>query len=98
MKSYETIRDGSGGNGLRAGRRDARMASPDGVDEGVGHFSLDGHGCGPVACERCGHDMLYVPEADWTLFELRTVEYICPNCLHVKKVTGIVLKRERWQV
>ena len=38
--------------------------------------------------------MRLVPESEWQLFDVRTVDYICPNCLHVERVKVIVLEKK----
>lgn len=47
-----------------------------------------------VVCPKCGNKMKMVPESEWTLWEVRTVDYICPNCMHVEKVRTIKIKVE----
>lgn len=37
-----------------------------------------------VRCPKCGGRM--ERWADWTLHRVRTVEYLCPSCLHVERV------------
>lgn len=46
------------------------------------------------ACPRCGHDMRVMPETDWTLHGMRTVDAICPNCLHTERIWAIEARRE----
>lgn len=38
--------------------------------------------------------MRYVPERDWQLYEVRTVDYICPVCLHVERVKTVAIEGE----
>lgn len=37
--------------------------------------------------------MLKMDDSEWHLYELRTVDYICPSCLHVEKVKTIALRK-----
>ena len=37
-------------------------------------------------CPKCGRQMELVPWSEWTLGERRTIDAICPNCLHVKRL------------
>ena len=46
-------------------------------------------------CPKCGERMLLLPDTDWSLFELHTVEMICPNCVHIKTIETIVAERAR---
>lgn len=46
-------------------------------------------------CPKCGERMLLLLDTDWSLFELRTVEQICPNCLHVERLETIAVERAR---
>ena len=39
--------------------------------------------------------MLLLPDTDWSLYELHTVEMICPNCVHVETIETIVAERAR---
>lgn len=41
----------------------------------------------------CGGKMLLAPETEWQLYKVRTVDYICPTCLHVERVKSIIIKR-----
>lgn len=47
-----------------------------------------------MRCPKCGNDMLKIDDSVWRLYEIRTVDYICPNCLHVEKVKTITLRKE----
>lgn len=44
-------------------------------------------------CPKCGERMLLLPDTEWSLFELHTVEMICPNCVHVETIETIVARR-----
>lgn len=46
-----------------------------------------------MRCPKCGEDMLKIDDSVWRLYEVRTVDYICPNCLHVEKVKTIALRK-----
>lgn len=46
-------------------------------------------------CPKCGERMLLLPDTDWTLFDLHTVEMICPNCVHTKTIETIVAERAK---
>lgn len=46
-------------------------------------------------CCKCGHKMRAIPESEWHLFELASIDYICPNCLHVYRVEYLVEERRR---
>ena len=48
-----------------------------------------------TTCPKCGHEMRMVPESDWHLYELASVDYICPNCMHVERHEYIVAERAR---
>jgi len=50
-----------------------------------------------IACRKCGEAMLPVSDSVHRLFDVVTIEYICPNCLHVEKRTYFVARKERWQ-
>ena len=45
-------------------------------------------------CPKCGNVMHMVPESDWQLYEVRTVDYICPVCLHTERVKTIAIGEE----
>lgn len=47
-----------------------------------------------MRCPKCGNVMHMVPESDWQLYEVRTVDYICPVCLHVERVKTIIIGEE----
>lgn len=46
-------------------------------------------------CPKCGERMLLLPDTEWSLFELHTVEMICPNCVHVEVIETIVAREDR---
>ena len=46
-------------------------------------------------CPKCGERMLLLFDTEWSLFELHTVEMICPNCVHVETIETIVAERAR---
>jgi len=48
-----------------------------------------------VVCPKCGERMLLLPDTDWSLYELHTVEMICPNCVHVETIETIVVREDR---
>lgn len=48
-----------------------------------------------MTCPKCGGEMKAMPESDWQLYEVRTVDYICPNCLHVEQVREIMVESVR---
>jgi len=48
-----------------------------------------------LTCPKCGEAMRAMPYSEWHLWEVRTVDYICPNCLHVEQVREIMVKRAR---
>lgn len=48
-----------------------------------------------IPCPKCGQMMRLVPDSQWRLFEVRTVDYLCPNCLHVEQVKAILVERAR---
>lgn len=50
-----------------------------------------------IPCPKCGQMMHLVPDSQWHLYDVRTVDYMCPNCLHVERVKGIALRKERWK-
>lgn len=39
--------------------------------------------------------MRIVPETEWQLWEVHTVDAICPNCLHVERIETIVVNAKR---
>lgn len=45
-------------------------------------------------CPKCGERMCLLPSSEWSLWGLRTIEAICPNCLHVERFEGIVAERD----
>lgn len=47
-----------------------------------------------VKCPNCGEEMRLMPDSDWQLFEVRSVDYMCPRCLHVERVKSIVIEGE----
>lgn len=47
-----------------------------------------------MTCPKCGGEMRPVPDSEWHLWDVRRIDYICPNCLHVETRETIVL-RER---
>lgn len=36
-----------------------------------------------------------LPDTEWSLFELHSIDYICPNCMHVERHEYIVAERAR---
>lgn len=48
-----------------------------------------------TVCDKCGHEMLLAPSSELTLHDVKTVQLICPNCLHVRDVEVIVVQMER---
>lgn len=46
-------------------------------------------------CPKCGHRMRLMPDTEWSLWELHTIDAICPNCLHVERIETIVAERAR---
>lgn len=45
-------------------------------------------------CPKCGKPMYLLPDRDWTLNDIKVVEAICENCLHVERITTVVAKKE----
>ena len=37
-------------------------------------------------CPKCGAQMELVPWSEWTLHGKRTIDAICPECLHVERL------------
>ena len=37
-------------------------------------------------CPKCGWQMELVPWSEWTLHGQRTIDAICPNCLHTERL------------
>lgn len=48
-----------------------------------------------IDCPKCGERMVEAPGGDRRLGEVVTVEYICPRCLHVERLEGIVVREDR---
>ena len=48
-----------------------------------------------AVCPKCGERMLLLPDTEWSLYELHTVEMICPNCVHVETIETIVAERAK---
>lgn len=48
-----------------------------------------------LTCPKCGRQMRLLPDTEWQLWELRTIDAICPNCLHVEQFETIVAERAR---
>lgn len=46
-------------------------------------------------CPKCGHEMRMVPDSEWHLYEFASIDYICPNCMHVERHEYIVAERAR---
>lgn len=46
-------------------------------------------------CPKCGERMCLLPSSEWSLWELHTIDAICPNCLHVEIIETIVVERAR---
>lgn len=46
-------------------------------------------------CPKCGERMRLLPDTEWQLWELHTIDAICPNCLHVETIETIVAERAR---
>jgi hypothetical protein len=46
-------------------------------------------------CPKCGEPMYVLPYSDMTKGEIKTMDAICENCLHVEQVTVIAAKREK---
>lgn len=44
-------------------------------------------------CPKCGHRMRIVPEREYQLWDVHTVDAICPNCLHVETIDVVTAKR-----
>lgn len=47
-----------------------------------------------MTCPKCGHDMRIMPEREYQLFEIHTIDAICPSCLHVERLDYIALREE----
>lgn len=39
--------------------------------------------------------MRIVPETEWQLWEVHTVDAICPNCLHIERITTMLVEAKR---
>ena len=37
-------------------------------------------------CPKCGRQMELVPWSEWQLGERRTIDAICPSCLHIERL------------
>lgn len=48
-----------------------------------------------LTCPKCGSQMRLLPDTEWSLWELQTIDAICPNCLHVERFEFIVAERAR---
>lgn len=48
-----------------------------------------------VTCPKCGERMRVMPDTEWQLWEVRTVDAICPRCLHVERIKTIVAERAK---
>ena len=50
----------------------------------------------PVAkrCPKCGNNMQMIPDSEWQLHGLWSVDYICPVCLHVERVKCVKAEKE----
>jgi hypothetical protein len=46
-------------------------------------------------CPKCGEKMVLLPDTTWSLWELHTIDAMCPNCLRVEKVVTIVAERAK---
>lgn len=46
-------------------------------------------------CPLCHDEMKPMPMTEWHLYELCAIDYICPRCLHVERVQGIIAERKR---
>lgn len=47
-----------------------------------------------AVCPKCGAEMRLADETEWQLDERYSVSFICPNCLHVKRVDSICLRED----
>lgn len=47
-----------------------------------------------ITCPKCGERMRIMPDTEWQLWEVHTVDAICPRCLHVERIKTIIVKRE----
>lgn len=48
-----------------------------------------------IECPKCGERMEEAYGGERRLGEVVTVEYICPRCLYVEKIAGIVVREDR---
>lgn len=48
-----------------------------------------------LTCPKCGRQMRLLPDSEWSLWELHTIDAICPNCLHVEHFETIVAERAK---
>lgn len=46
-------------------------------------------------CPKCGERMVLLPDTTWSLWELHTIDAMCPNCLHVETILTIVAERAK---
>lgn len=44
-------------------------------------------------CPKCGAVMRVMPETDWCLRDMRTIDAICPNCLHVERLWAVPARK-----
>lgn len=44
------------------------------------------HDVAAPTCPKCGSQMELVPWSEWRLGERRTIDAICPNCLHTERL------------
>lgn len=45
-----------------------------------------------IRCPKCGNYMQIMPDTDYQLYDVRTVDAMCPVCLHVEKLEVLVVK------
>lgn len=46
-------------------------------------------------CPKCGETMRVMPDTEWSLFELHSIDYMCPNCLHTERHKYVVAIERR---
>jgi len=45
-------------------------------------------------CPKCGEPLYLLPDRDWTLGDVRTVDIICANCLFTDTITTVVARKQ----
>ncbi len=45
-----------------------------------------------IRCPKCGNHMQVMPDTEYQLYDVHTIDVICPVCLHVERMDVLIVK------